>query len=415
MDIPRNPPNRTVRRLLTGAGVGGFIALTAVLAFLDPPAPAVSRSAIWIDTVRTGEMVREVRGTGTLVPVRSILIASEVGGQVQRILVENGTSVTAGDPLIELSNPILSRDAAEAARELSSLADRALLAESRYADDRLTLEMTLEEARDLYLDEIRTTELDRERLSATMLSPERAALLTRGRAENAGQIFSVAQRRFDLQLQSLDAQRRTDETNLERERASLLHRIEQADRLLVQAQLDGIVQEIDLDIGESVGAFQTLGRIVEPDRLKAVLRIPETQVREVLVGQSVEVDTRLGIVPGRVGRIDPTVQNGTVAVDVLFDEPLPQGVRPDLGVEGTVEIERIGEALQVGRPTAAASGRTISLFRLTPDGSEAERTEAAVGRTSIGTIEILRGLSDGDVIILSDMSEWGEHDRVRLR
>jgi multidrug efflux pump subunit AcrA (membrane-fusion protein) len=198
-------------------------------------------------------------------------------------------------------------------------------------------------------------------------------------------------------------------------RTAALQRSDRTRGLLVTADIDGIVQGIALDIGQSVGAYQMLGRIVEPDRLKAVLRIPEVQVRDVIAGQSPAVDTRLGLVPGRVARVDPSVAQGTVAVDIDFDEPHPQGVRPDLGVDGVIEIERIDKVLRVGRPTSAGTDRTIRIFRLTPDGTEAERVEVAVGRTSIGTVEILRGLQEGDVIILSDMSEWADHDRIRLR
>jgi len=415
MDIPRKPPNRLARKVLSGVGVGAFIVLTVTLAVLDPPPPVVQRSSIWIDTARVGEMIREVRGTGTLVPVYSVLIASSTGGTVERILVENGTAVTAGTPLLELGSPEIARDAEEATRELIELEAQAVIERTRYEEEALNLETALADARRTYTEAIRTTEVDRQFLTAGVLPESTAQRITQERADNATQLFLIEERRIALQTQRLEAQRQSDLSALARRRAAALQRSQRTRGLLVTAEIDGIVQGIALDIGQSVGAHQMLGRIVEPDRLKAVLRIPEVQVRDVIVGQPTQVDTRLGIVPGRVSRVDPSVAQGTVAVDIVFDQPLPQGVRPDLGVDGVIEIERIEEVLRVGRPTSAATDRTIRIFRIAPDGTTADRVEVAIGRTSIGTVEVLRGLQEGDVIILSDMSEWADHDQVRLR
>lgn len=415
MDIPRKPPNRLARKILSGVGVGAFMVLTVTLAVLDPAPPLVERSAIWIDTVRVGEMIREVRGTGTLVPVYSVLIASSAGGTVERILVENGTVVTAGTPLLALSSPDIERDAAAAEREVTELEAQAVIDRARYEEEALNLETLLDDARRTYTEAVRTATVDREYLAGTVLPEATAQRITQERADNATRVFQTEERRIALQTQRLEAQRQADLSSLAGRMTAALQRSERTQGLLVTAEINGIVQGIALDIGESVGAYQMLGRIVEPDRLKAVLRVPEVQVRDVIVGQSTAVDTRLGIVRGRVARVDPSVAQGTVAVDIVFDQPLPQGVRPDLGVDGVIEIERIENVLSVGRPTSAATDRTIRIFRLSPDGTEAERVDVAIGRTSVSSVEVLRGLEEGDVIVLSDMSEWADHDRIRLR
>lgn len=415
MDIIR-PELKTRRRRrqigITAAALIGVAALAGFVMTLEPALPEVPRASAWIGTVERGDFTREVRGPGSLVPKVIRWIPAASGGRVERIVAKPGVRVEPDTVLVELSNPELAQQldeahwAAEAARaDLDSLAaelDRALLeAQASLAA------------------------LEADAASARLQADAEKVLSDKG-------IVSVIQyRQSELRASQLETRSRFEMQRIERLRASHQAqlaaeqaRVEQAERLVVrrQQQLDdlriragmsGVLQEIAVEPGEQVQIGANVARVAQPDELIAELRIAETQAREIRLDQLVRVDTRNGIVPGNVIRIDPAVQNGTVQVDVELTGELPPGARPDLSVDGTIELERLADVLHVGRPASGQPDGRASLFRLVDD-TTAERVVVELGRASVGRIEIRSGLAEGDRVILSDMSQWSDHDRVRL-
>jgi HlyD family secretion protein len=356
-----------------------------------------------------------VRGSGTLVPERSVLVTTTTaGGRVERVVVPNGTAVQAGAVLVELRNPEVEQQAREAERELLKLEEQAIIEEVQQEQQRLNLAATLENVRTDFNEVQRLASIDDELLASGIISPA-AAQRSRDRARDAARRLELEESRFELQTRNMEAQRRINEANLQRQREAANIQRERLQGLKIVAEIAGIVQDINLEIGQNIGQNATLGRIVEPDRLKAVLRVPEVQARDVAVGLRVEIDTRSGVVEGRVARIDPAAQSGTVAVDVVLEGLLPRGARPDLSVDGVIEIERLGEVLRMSRPVFAEADRSVRLFRLDPGGQTASRVDVRIGRTSVNAVEIAGGLVPGDVVILSDMSRWADYDKVRLR
>jgi len=414
MDIPRAPV-RPWRRYLVGGGAIILITVgTAAVAWLEPAAPTVDQSSIWSDSVRRGELHRQIRGPGTLVAENSRLVTTTVGGLVERVLVENGATVTAGTVLVELRNPDIEREAVDAERRLAELESEAVMEEVRQEQQRMEMEATLEDVRVAYREAERLAAIDEELLASNIVSPA-AAERSRERAEEALRRLELQENRFELQARNMEAQRLVNESSARGQREAAELSRSRLEALRIVAGADGVIQDIALQIGQNVAASSTIGRVTEPGRLKAVLRIPEVQAREVVVGQSAWIDTRAGVIPGRVSRIDPSAQGGAVTVDVALEGELPRGVVPDLNVDGTIETERMGEVLHVSRPVFAEAGRMVRLFRIDPGGSSASRVDVQLGRTSVNAVEILGGLAEGDVVILSDMSRWTEYERVRLR
>ncbi len=414
MDVPRKPAPKRRRWVLGGAALTAVGLGTLALGRMEPAAPTVERSTIWTDTVRRGEMVRQVKGPGTLVAQEIRWVSSVTPGRVDRKLVEPGTRVTAGTVLVELSNPDVERQALEAQRQLT--AAQAALAALRVnlENQRLTQEATVatvsadqrEAAR-----QARSNEALASRELAAPMEVERA----RDRASELGTRLRVEQQRLRFISGALRGQLAAQEQEVAMLRTLAAFQQRQIDAMKVRAASDGVLQELPVETGQWVVSGQTLAKVVQPGRLKAALRIPETQAKDVAVGQLSTIDTRNGVVRGRVVRIDPAVQNGTVTVDVALEGALPAGARPDLSVDGTIDIERIADAVYVGRPASGQAESVAQLFRLSPDGKEATRATVRLGRGSASTVEVLGGLRPGDVVILSDMSAWETASRVRLR
>lgn len=416
MDIANPARGRAKRRrrlVLSGAAVGVVALVTVALSQLEPAAPSVDQRSLFIDTVRRGEMVRQVRGPGTLVPVEIRWIAAPVVGRVDRIPALPGERVTAETVLLELSNPEVEQSALEAEAGLAGAeADYARLA-AQLDSEQLTLEAqaaALEsEAEQARLQ----VEADR-RLADEGLVPDLTRQLSETRAKELAGRAELEQRRVAKGGESAKAQLAAERARLEQARAMAALRREQLAGLEVQAGIGGVLQEVAVEVGQRVTAGATLARVAQPERLKAELRIPETQAKDVALGQAVEVDTRNGVVAGRVSRIDPAVQEGTVTVDVELTGKLPAGARPDLSVDGTIRIERLTDVLYVGRPAYGQAESTITLFRLEPGGEHAVRVPVRLGKASVNTIEIAKGLAEGDRVILSDTSAWDGHDRLRI-
>ncbi|HEY7530153.1 MAG TPA: HlyD family efflux transporter periplasmic adaptor subunit [Gemmatimonadota bacterium] len=373
----------------------------------------MERSTVWIDTVKRGPMLRQVRGPGTLVPEQIRWITNVTAGRVERILVEPGTPVEPETVLLELSNPDVQLEALEAQRQLA-------VAEAEYLNRKATLETQMLANQSAaatveaeYLDAQRRAEASAE-LAEKGLIADLEAKQMRERAAELEKRHVIEGKRVDVSTQTISAQLAVQRAQIERLRAIAEFREGHVQSMQVVAGAKGIVQELPLEVGQWAAPGTTLAKVVEPGRLKAELRIPETQAKDVTVGQRASIDTRNGIVEGHVVRVDPAVQQGTVTVEARLDGPLPRGARPDLSVDGTIEIERLTDVLFVGRPAYGQGESTVGIFRLGPDGDEASRVQVRLGRASVNTIEVVGGLDEGDRVILSDMSSWDAVDRIRL-
>ncbi len=414
VDIPRAPARRARKQLLYGAlGLVAIALATLGLRGLKPAAPRVDRAAVWIDSVVRGPLVIEVRGPGTLVPERIRYISAVTAGRVERRLAEAGQAVRAETVLLELSNPDVQLEALESERQLTvSRAERVNLG-ANLVSQRLNQEAQVAGARAAYLDAKRNAEAA-ESLAAKELISTNEASRARDHVEELATRYKVEQERHTVMTQAADSQVLLQQAQVDRLRDVNQFQRGRVRSMVVMAGANGILQELPLEVGQWAQSGATLARIVEPGKLKAVLRIPETQAKDVTIGQPAAIDTRNGIAGGKIIRIDPAVQNGTVTVDVSLEGELPRGARPDLSVDGTIQVERLDDVLHLGRPAFGQSGGTVGLFKLSPDGSEAVRATVRLGRTSVNTVEILGGLQAGDKVIISDMSRWDGVERVRV-
>lgn len=416
MDIQRPDLKIKARRRRMLVGGGAVLAVLVLLAWvsrLDPAAPTVAQSSLWLDTVKRGEMLREVRGPGTLVPKEIRWIAAETPARVERIVVKPGARVEVDSVILEMSNPEvedqrLSAEAALRAAEADYQARRMTL-DSQLLDQRATLagiESDYESARLQAEAEAELFEqgiISRIQARRSQLAAEQLKLRT-----------GIEHERIDKLRLTIDAQLAADRARIEQLRNVAELRRRQAEALRVRAGIAGVLQQVPVQEGQQVTAGANLARVAKPDVLMAELRVPETQARDVALDQPVRVDTRNGIVAGRVTRIDPAVINGSVQVDVELVGAMPAGARPDLSVDGTIEIERLDDVLFVGRPAYGQPDSEVRLFRVDPESGLAARVPVRLGRASVSSIEVIRGLEVGDRIILSDTSQWDDYDRLRL-
>lgn len=420
MDIARPELGRRHRRRRALYGVGAFAVLTAVtlgLARLQPAAPIVDKAQVWTDTVRRGDVLRQVRGNGTLVPEEIHWIPALSPGRVERILVLPGAAVRADTVLVELSNPDVEQAAFDAEWQLKGAEAQFNRLKVQLESDRLS-----QQAQAALLNaECSVAGLDAEadaRLAEEKLVDRLTAIRSKTRAEQLAQRCELEQRRLAILTENHRAQLAVQEAELERLRAVLALKRKHLDQLKVRAGIDGVLQRLGdretLQVGQQIAPGANLARVANPARLKAEIKIVETQAKDIAIGQKAVVDTRNGVVAGHVTRVDPAVQNGTVTVDVALEGALPKGARPDLSVEGTIELELLQNILHVGRPVQGQAGSTVGLFKLVQGGREAELVPVKLGRSSVNTIEILEGLGAGDSVILSDMSQWSAHKRIRL-
>ena len=406
MDIPLPQPKRYRTYLWAGGGIIGVLALMFGLARLKPAAPEVDRQSLLLDRVQEGAMVFQVRGTGTLVPVDVRMITAQVPCKVERILLFPGTEVKEDSVIAELSSPELQQSALDAFWNLRR-------AESDYSLSALNQKGTVAAARASAKEAVATLKAY-ERLNREGLQSESDVLRANARYEECAARLTTEEARMAL-FEGRDGQLAPARAALEQARAQYALKQSQSASLHVRAGMSGMLQQVPLQVGQQLAPGANLAKVAKPMPLKAELKVSETQAKDIQVGQKVAVDTRNGIVQGRVIRIDPSVQNGTVTVDASLDGLMPKGARPDLSVEGIIELDRADRALNVGRPVQAQSFATISLFKVTPDGREATRAKVKLGRASVSTIEILEGLRPGDQVILSDTSAWDGSDRIRIR
>jgi HlyD family secretion protein len=416
MDVPRTASgSRRSRRLaIAGAIVVALGLTTAAVARLEPAAPALAREEIVIDSVRRGEMVREVRGPGTLVPERVRWIPAATGGRVERVLAQPGDRVEPGTVLLELSNPDVQLEALDADRQLAQAQAEMVNLESTLQTQRLGLRGTLATLRAEEAEARRRAEADAE-LARRGLIARLEVARSQDRARELGERVAAEEQQVSVLERSAASRLAGQRAQVERLRSIVDFHRQRATSMQVVAGAAGVLQELPLQVGQWVTPGTTLARVVEPGRLKAVLRIPETQARDLAVGQPARIDTRSGVVPGRVVRIDPSVQGGSVSVDVALEGPLPRGARPDLSVDGTIEVDRLPGVLHLGRPAYAQPEGGASLWKVVDGGTAAVRVPVRLGRASVNTVEVVSGLSAGDRVIISDLSRWDEVERLRIR
>jgi HlyD family secretion protein len=420
MDIQRPASvarQKKIRRI--AFAVVGLVVIAGVsvaLSELKPAAPTVERATVWVDTVKRGSMLRNVRGLGTLVPVDEArrLIPASTQGRVERILIRPGVEVTPDTIVLELSDPQLQQQLSDSEQQM-----RAAEADFNSLRARLQTERLSQRAAAAAIDsEYQSAELQRrvdEQLGKEGLVSNLQRETSKVRAESLGVRNKIEQERVQVSEDSVKAQLQAQQARIDQLRSLLTLRREQVDQLKVRAGMIGVLEQVTVNVGQQVSPGTNLARVADPTRLKAELRIAETQARDLTIGQRAQVDTRNGIIEGTVIRIDPAAQQGTVTVDVQLVGELPRGARPDLSVDGTIELERLDNVLYVGRPAFGQEQSTVGLFRLDPATGEASRAQVQLGRSSVNTIEVLGGLAEGDQVVLSDMSAWDQFDRIRLR
>jgi HlyD family secretion protein len=418
MDIKRSGKSKLKKKVRTAILiVVGLIAVGGItfgLTRLKPAAPTLDRSTAVIDTVKRGQMLREVRGIGTLVPqdVRWLPAPSE--GRVEKIPVQAGTVVGFDTIIVELSNPKVEQEAMDADFQVKAAeADKESL-RTRLESDSMTQQSTIASINSEYSQAKLQLDTD-EVLGKQGLIPELLLKVSRMHVVDLSNRLKVEQQRLAVNAKSVKAQINAQESRIAQLRALATLRRDQAAGLKVRAGTSGVLQEVAVQVGQQLTPGANIARVADPASLKAELKIAETQIKDVKIGQPVAVDTRNGIIQGEVMRIDPAAREGTFIVDVQLTGPIPASARPDLSVDGTIELERLSDVLYVGRPAFGQGQSTVKLFRLNPDGQEALHTTVTLGRSSVSTIEIVQGLKEGDQVILSDTSTLDSYDRIRVR
>ncbi len=417
VDIPRPDLARWKRlklSLYAATAIIVVVLVTVVVSRLEPAAPRVDADTVYTDTVARGSMVRQVRGAGTLVPEEIRWITATTQGIVERILLRPGATVTATTVILELSNLELEQTVLEARLETDAgqaqLENRRAELESSVLNQQATVATVEAASREAALQ----AEAD-EALAERGLVSNLQLKISRSKADELETRARIERQRYEIAQASVESQLAPQKAEVNRLQTMYELRRRQLDDLRVRAGMSGILQVVPVEVGQQVAPGTNLCRVADPRNLKAELRIAETQAKDIQIGQPAAIDTRNGIARGRVARIDPAVQNGTVTVDVILEDELPRGARPDLTVDGTIELERLEDILYVGRPVFGQEGAAVSLFRLEPDGQYASRTRVRLGRGSVATIELLEGLEAGDEVILSNMSAWDMFDRIQLQ
>jgi HlyD family secretion protein len=416
VDIARSSDVIKKKKIRRAMYVSGFllviVAISVGVSRLKPAAPSVDRATVWIDTVKRGSMLRQVRGSGTLVPEEIRWIPATTQGRVERILLRPGATVHPDTVILELTNPELQQSVKEAELAYQS-------AQAAYVNRKQELESALlNEQGEVagiqasYNNAALNLEAQ-EKLYKDGLVSEIQLKQSRSAAEELANRLTIGKKRLEMQTAGIKSQIAPQEADVDQRRAAYDLKRRQLDDLKVKAGMEGVLQLVPVERGAQVAPGTNLARVADPTNLKAELRIAETQTKDIRIGQIAEVDTRNGVVKGRVSRIDPASSGGTVGVDVILEGALPSGARPDLSVDGTIQLERLDNVIYVGRPAFGQENSTVGLFKLTPDG-EALRTNVKLGRSSVNQIEIIEGLQPGDQVILSDMSAQDTFDRIRI-
>jgi multidrug efflux pump subunit AcrA (membrane-fusion protein) len=414
MDVPRQAASRKGRRWVVAGAIATMVIATAAVTQLKPAMPAVERGTIIVDSVRRGDMIREVRGPGTLVPEEIRWISALTSARVERIVAQPGQVVEPNTVLLEMSNPDVQIQALQAQQALSEAQSRLVEMRVQLEGSKLAQEGTVATARTINVSAMQEKNAADTLLAGRLISRfeynNRKAL-----AEESSTRLQVEEKRLQLMARSVASQLEVQQRQISRLEAIAAFQESRVRSLVVYAGERGVLQELALQPGQWVNGGAPLAKIVQPGRLKAVLRIGEIQAKDVALGQSAMIDTRNGIVAGHVSRMDPASQGGTVTVDVSIDANLPQGARPDQSVDGTVQLERLKSVVFTGRPSIGDANSLISLFRVEADGKSATRVGVRLGRVSANSVEIVQGLNPGDKVILSDLSLPDNTERIRIK
>jgi HlyD family secretion protein len=388
--------------------------VTYALHTLKPAAPTVDKGVVWTDTVKRGSMLREVRGLGTLVPETIRLIPAATDGQVEERYLLPGVPVKANTAILLLQNPELQQAALDA--EYQQKGAEAELNNLKAQLQNLLMDQTAKAAgvRSEYHQAQIQSDTNEELFKLGLIS-DVVMKTSKVKAEELAKQNDIAEKQVTTFASSMEPQLAVQQSKVDELRALSNLKRSQVAELRVTPGIDGVLQELDVEVGQKVTMGTVLARVAQPTHLKAQLKIAETQAKDVQIGQKASIDTHNGIISGHVTRIDPAVVNGTVTVDCSLEGTLPEGARPDLSVEGTIEIERLTNVIYVGRPVHGEADSTVGLFKVSADGSEATRVQVALGKTSVNTVEIKKGLQVGDTVILSDMSQWDNYDRIQLK
>jgi multidrug resistance efflux pump len=415
MDIPREKTKSPKKYILGGFAVVAVIATTVGLSRLKPAAPGVDRAAIWFGHVERGELVRQVRGPGTLVPEGMRFVSALNSGRIEEKLHLPGDTVTAETVILKMSNPDIELQYLAAEQSLSQAEAGLIALKSGLQNGRLAQQGVVANIRTQYLAAQRTIQQNEELEQQNLIS-ESELQASRELAIELEARLAIEEDRLEIMTSSMEEQLDVEERQITRLEEMRDFRRGQLAQMNVPAGADGVIRELNLEAGEWVNSGQLMAVVVQPGRLRADLRIPETQVQDVVVGQFAFIDTRTDTIPGRVQHIDPAAVNGTVRVEVRLEiDELPPSARPDLSVDGTVEIERLGDVLHMGRPAFGSAKQKVGIFRLVQGTNEAVRVTVQLGVSSVNEVEVQNGLAEGDSVILSDMARWDAFDRVRLR
>lgn len=411
-EVKRKKKIRRIAYAIVGLIVVGVVSLA--LSKLKPAAPTVDSATIWKDTVKRGPMLRDMRGLGTLVPETILVLPAATDGRVERRYMLPGMEVKANTVILDLKNPELEQAMVDAEYQLKG-------GEAEFNNLKAQLQNQLMQQRSqaaAISSAYHTADLQRqtnEQLAKYGLVSDLIVKTSQVQAQELEKQDDLAKKQVDTFANSIGAQLAVQEAKVNQLHALYELKKSQMDQLHIRPGIDGILQELDVDVGQRVTMGTALAKVAQPTLLKAALKIAETQAKDAQIGQKAQIDTHNGIIPGHVIRIDPSVINGTRTVDVKLDGPLPPGAVPDLSVEGTIEIERLADVLYVGRPVHGEADSTVGLFQVVDNGNEAVRVQVELGRTSVNQVEIRKGLVVGDTVILSDMSAWDNYDRVQLK
>lgn len=416
MDIVRNAEKKRVPRgaLYAAIAIVAVVLTTVAFARLEPAAPPVDRQTLVIETVQRGPLTRAVRGSGVLTPENVRWIAAATEGRVERVVAQPGTVVTAETVILELSDPQQQQSARDAEWQLRAAEAAYQAARAELESERLDREASTARLRAEAEQARLRAKADAELANAGLAAPI-TRQLSASNAASLEQRLKLEERRLGTLSSSQRARLAVLEAEVEQRRAMVDLQRQRIESLQVRAGIDGVLQQVAVQAGQRVGAGTTLARVAQPDRLKAEVRVPETQVKDLAVGQRAQIDTRTGIVAGRVARIDPAASNGTVLVDIAIDGALPAGARPDLGVDATIELERLPNVVYVARPVRAQENATGTVFRVDADGNSARRVQVAFGRASATAIEIRSGLAPGDRVIVSDDSAYDKYEEIEIQ
>ena len=416
MDIARPHIAKQKRRrriLFASGGVLALIVITVALSHLKPAVPSVDRSTVWVDTVKRGPMVREVRGLGTLVPEEIRWIPANTEGRVEKIVVRPGTQVKADTVILELSSPELEQAAHDAESKLKAAEAEFTTLQAKLQRDLLDQESNTARVHSEYQQARIESDMN-EQLKKNGLVAELQYKTSQVKAAELVNRDAIEQKRLNFARDSIEPQLASKQAEVDQVKAAAQLKLDQVEALHVKAGMNGVLQQMPVDVGQRVKIGDNLARVADPTKLKAEIKIAETQAKDIQIGEKTTIDTRNGVVTGHVTRVDPAVEQGTVKVDAQIDGELPRGARPDLTIDGTIELERLDDVIYVGRPAFGQENNTVSIFKLVSGSSEAVRTPVKLGRSSVNSIEIINGLQPGDQVILSDTSAWDAHERIRL-